>query len=105
MKLVLTSARTRERRSNLERLCGDYVSYGEARGYVELCGRSLPRGRRQGRACLAMHTSCVRKVEEVAGAALSDQAALGGAVGFGRQCKKNAPEFNELGARRGGDSV
>ena len=44
-----------------------------------------------------MHMSCVRKGEEVAGAALSDQAAPGG--------KKNAPEFKELGARRGGDSV
>ena len=25
--------------------------------------------------------------------------------GYGGQCKKNAPEFKELGARRGGDSV
>ena len=52
-----------------------------------------------------MHMSCVRKVEEVAGAALSDQAAPGGAVGVWGQCKKNAPEFKEVGARRGGDSV
>ena len=52
-----------------------------------------------------MHTSCVRKGEEAAGAALSVQAAPGGAVGYGGQCKKNAPEFQELGARRAVESL
>ena len=83
----------------------DYVSYGEARGYASYVGEASHVA--EGKDELALPCTCrvcatVKRLPEQHSRTKQHLAAL---FGHGGQCKKNAPELKELGARRGGDSV